>query len=81
MLDVIRHLSDVSLVHMSHIIIKLLNILPLQVGVAVLLLILYNFYEEKPGKRKSILYLGAWIKAKHEEQTFTRDNEVIEILH
>lgn len=35
----------------------------------------------KAGNWKSILYLGAWIKAKHEEQTLTRDNEVIEILH
>lgn len=52
MLDVIRHFLGVSLVDMSHKIIKLLNILPLQVSVTFLLIILYNFYKGKPGKQE-----------------------------
>lgn len=82
MLDIIRHLLVLALVHMSHIIIKLLNILPLQFCVTFLLIILYNFCKGKAGNRKE-MYLGTWDTAcpKHETLTLTRDDEVIEILH
>lgn len=84
MLDIISHLLVVSLVHMPHIVIELLNILPLQVCVTFFLIILYNFYKGKPGKReinpvfKNLDYI---LHLKYEEQPLTGDNEIIEILH
>lgn len=51
MLDVIGHLLALPLVQMPDIIIELLDILPLQISVTVLLLIFYNFYMKNTAEK------------------------------
>lgn len=46
MLNIIGHLLAFVLVQMPHIIVELLDILPLQVGITFFLLILYDLYRK-----------------------------------
>lgn len=50
-LDVVGHLPALALVQMPDVIVELLDVLPLQVGVTLLLLVLYNFYMENTAEK------------------------------
>lgn len=76
MLDVPRPLLAVPLMHVSDVVVQLLHVLPLQVRVALLLVVVHHLCaqrEARVGQEPS--------NQTSEEQPLTWDDEVVEILH
>lgn len=86
-LNITGHFLAVSLMQVPDVIVQLLHILPLQVCVAIVLLVLYHFYRKNSPVKGSPKFYYSTCHAValddniHQIHTLTGNNEIIEVLH